>query len=52
METLQFNAPLFFRRKLRRYCRNGDTCIDTERIGHRSIFAPLPLGNELLLSFG
>ena len=25
METLLFNAPLFFRRKLRRYCRNRNT---------------------------
>lgn len=29
-----------------------ETPIDSEQVGHRSIFAPLPLGNELLLSFG
>lgn len=29
-----------------------ETLLDGEQVGHRSIFAPLPLGNELLLSFG
>lgn len=29
-----------------------ETFLDDEQVGHRSIFAPLPLGNELLLSFG
>ena len=33
------------------YC-GMKTFLDGEQVGHRSIFAPLPLGNELLLSFG
>lgn len=51
METL-LSMPLFF------FVGNCDgiagieTLLDGERIGHHSIFASLPLDNELLLSFG
>lgn len=47
-----YSMPLFF------FVGNCDgiagieTLLDGEQVGHRSIFAPLPLGNELLLSFG
>ena len=51
MET-PLSMPLFF------FVGNCDgiagmeILLDGERIGHRSIFATLPLDNELLLSFG
>ena len=52
MEITSIQLPLLF------FVGNCDgiagieTLLDGEQVGHRSIFAPLPLGNELLLSFG
>ena len=51
MET-PLSTPLFFSVGNCDGVAGMETFLDDEQVGHRSIFAPLPLGNELLLSFG